>query len=181
MLVALLCMMQAMMYAIPRYTAGLEMTAEIAALMIWAEMLLTIPVLLFCAGPFFQGAWRDLRLRRIGMDTPVALGIAVTFGASALALHRGEDVYFDSVTMFIGCCWWPAGCRPRPASDLPAAWRTRSPVCRSWSTGSTPTGRYARCRGASSSQVTVSCCPQARPFRRTVSSLPVRPPSTNRS
>ena len=122
MLVALLCMMQAMMYAIPRYSAGIEMTAEIAALMIWAEMLLTIPVLLFCAGPFFQGAWRDMRLRRIGMDTPVALGIAVTFGASALALRRGEDVYFDSVTMFIALLlvarWLQTAARERSTRGL---------------------------------------------------------------
>ena len=101
MLVALLCMMQAMMYAVPRYTAGGAMSQDIARLLVWAELLLTIPVLVFCAGPFFQGAWRDLRRRRIGMDTPVALGIAVAFGASLLALGRGQDVYFDSVTMFI--------------------------------------------------------------------------------
>jgi Cu2+-exporting ATPase len=122
MLVALLCMMQAMMYAVPRYTAGDEMPGEIVRLLVWAEMLLTVPVLVFSAGPFFQGAWRDLRGRRIGMDTPVALGIAVAFGASLLALGRGQDVYFDSVTMFIALLlvarWLETSARERATRGL---------------------------------------------------------------
>ncbi|MGE0310162.1 MAG: heavy metal translocating P-type ATPase [Lautropia sp.] len=111
MLVALFCMMQVMMYAVPRYLAGDDMPADIHRLLLWGEAMLTVPVLLFAAGPFFASAWRDLRRRRIGMDTPVALGIAVTFGASLAAfLGVGSDaaagypayVYFDSVSMFVG-------------------------------------------------------------------------------
>ena len=61
MLVALLCMMQAMMYAVPRYIAGEEMPGEIVRLLVWAELLLTHTGADLRAGPFFQGAWRDLR------------------------------------------------------------------------------------------------------------------------
>ncbi|MDN4638545.1 hypothetical protein QCD73_18730, partial [Bacillus sp. PsM16] len=48
----------------------------------------------------------DLRHRRIGMDVPVALGILVAFVASTGAAFDpggifGEDVYFDSLTMFV--------------------------------------------------------------------------------
>jgi Cu2+-exporting ATPase len=95
--------MQVMMYAVPGYLAGDgEMTADIASLMRWASLALTLPVVLYSAWPFFAGAWRDLRAARLGMDVPVALGVAVAFGASAEATFRGGgEVYFDSVTMFV--------------------------------------------------------------------------------
>jgi len=72
----------------------------------WASWVLSLPVMLFSAGPFFSGAWRSLRQRRLGMDVPVALGIAVTFIASSGATfdpggHFGHEVYFDSLTMFV--------------------------------------------------------------------------------
>ncbi len=96
-------MMQVMMYAFPAYVAGEgEMTADIEQLMRWASLVLTLPVVTYSAAPFFQGAWRDLALRRLGMDVPVALGIAVAFGASVAATLAGSgEVYFDSVAMFV--------------------------------------------------------------------------------
>lgn len=95
--------MQVMMYAVPAYLAGDgEMSADIGALMRWAGFALTVPVVAYSAWPFFAGAWRDLRAARLGMDVPVALGIAAAFGASTLATFRGAgEVYFDSVTMFV--------------------------------------------------------------------------------
>jgi Cu2+-exporting ATPase len=95
--------MQVMMYAVPAYLAGEgEMTADISLLMRWASFALTLPVVLYSAWPFFAGAWRDLRNGRLGMDVPVALGVAVAFGASVAATLRGAgEVYFDSVTMFV--------------------------------------------------------------------------------
>ncbi|WP_245909384.1 heavy metal translocating P-type ATPase [Sphaerotilus hippei] len=104
--VAGFCMMQVMMYATPSYIAGPgQITADMAQLMRLASWVLSIPVLVFAAGPFFRGAWSALRERRIGMDVPVALGIAVTFVASSVATFdaRGvfaNEVYFDSMTMF---------------------------------------------------------------------------------
>src|SRR5690606_11573735 len=68
MMVGLLCMMQVMMLAVPRYLGGDEIPADIRRLMIIAEAMLAVPVLLFAAGPFFRGAWQSLRQRRIGMD-----------------------------------------------------------------------------------------------------------------
>src|SRR5690606_35314634 len=44
----------------------------------------------------------DVRLRRLGMDVPVALGVGSAFLASLWAtLTDGPEVYFDSVTMFV--------------------------------------------------------------------------------
>ncbi len=101
--VAAFGMMQVMMYALPVYVAAPgSMTTEIEQLMRWASLILTLPVVFYSAGPFFQTAWRDLRLRRMGMDLPVALGIGIAFGASVWStLTRQGDVYFDSVSMFV--------------------------------------------------------------------------------
>ncbi|MDR2638166.1 MAG: heavy metal translocating P-type ATPase [Zoogloeaceae bacterium] len=96
-------MMQVMMYAIPVYLAGEgEMSPDIESLIRWASLVLTLPVVLYSAAPFFRGAWRDLKFLRVGMDVPVALGVGTAFAASvwATVTHSGE-VYFDSVAMFV--------------------------------------------------------------------------------
>ncbi|MDP4299025.1 heavy metal translocating P-type ATPase [Leptothrix discophora] len=108
--VAAFCMMQVMMYATPAYVAEPgDISVDMVQLLRWASWVLSVPVVLFAAGPFFQGAWRALRERRIGMDVPVSLGIAVTFVASSAATFGGlqaasvfgREVYFDSLTMFV--------------------------------------------------------------------------------
>ncbi len=95
-------MMQVMMYAIPVYMANGDMTADIESMMRWASLLLTIPVVFYSSAPFFKNAWRDIKLKRVGMDVPVALGVGAAFIASCWAtlVHQG-DVYFDSVSMFV--------------------------------------------------------------------------------
>lgn len=118
-LVSGFCMMQVMMYAWPAYVAGPgsamgDLTGEQEQLLRWASWVLTLPVMLFCCGPFFSAAWRDLtsgfrqgRLGlRIGMDVPVALGMGITFVVSTLGTFEpqgifGREVYFDSLTMFV--------------------------------------------------------------------------------
>jgi Cu2+-exporting ATPase len=106
-LVAGFCMMQVMMYAVPAYVAQPgDITPDIASLLAWASWVLTLPVVLFSCRPFFSAAWRDLRLRRIGMDVPVALGVAIAFAASTAATFDptgplGGEVWYDSVTMFV--------------------------------------------------------------------------------
>ncbi|MCB1914064.1 MAG: cation-translocating P-type ATPase, partial [Rhodocyclaceae bacterium] len=68
-------MMQVMMYAIPVYVAAEgDMTADAEQLLRWASFILTVPVVFYSSAPFFRNAWRDLRLLRVGMDVPVALG-----------------------------------------------------------------------------------------------------------
>ncbi len=95
-------MMQVMMYAYPVYIANGDMTADIESMMRWASRLLTLPVVLYSSAPFFRNAWRDIKLRRVGMDVPVALGVGAAFAASVWATFvQAGEVYFDSVTMFI--------------------------------------------------------------------------------
>ena len=101
--IAGLGMMQVMMYAVPVYMAEAgTMSKDIEALMRVASLLLTTPVVFYSAWPFFQGAWRDLKLLRAGMDVPVALGVGAAYAASIYGTFTGsKDVYFDSVVMFV--------------------------------------------------------------------------------
>ncbi|MGE5117765.1 MAG: heavy metal translocating P-type ATPase [Betaproteobacteria bacterium] len=128
--VAGLCMMQVMMYATPAYVAAPgDIAPDLLRLLQWASWLLTLPVVLFAADGFFVGAWRSLRARRIGMDVPVVLGIAITFVASSAATFDpqgafGREVYFDSLTMFVffllGGRWLELRARHRTAAALEA-------------------------------------------------------------
>ena len=105
--VASFCAMQVMMFATPSYVSGPgELAPDMRQLLNWGSWLVSLPVMWFSAGPFFVGAWRGIRQRRIVMDVPVALGIAVTFIASTGATFDptgvfGHEVYFDSLTMFV--------------------------------------------------------------------------------
>ena len=107
MAVAGFCMMQVMMYAWPAYIARPgDLTAEMEQLLRWASWVLTLPMMLFSCGPFFSSALRDVAQRRVSMDLPVALGIAMTFVVSSVGTFDphgafGREVYFDSLTMFV--------------------------------------------------------------------------------
>ncbi|HSC22157.1 MAG TPA: heavy metal translocating P-type ATPase [Casimicrobiaceae bacterium] len=100
---ALLGMMQVMMFAVPAYVTTDGIDAPLRSLLDEASLAIALPVVLYSAWPFFAGAWRDVRrLRRPGMDVPIAIGILAAFAASAANTLRGAGpVYFDSVTMFV--------------------------------------------------------------------------------
>jgi Cu2+-exporting ATPase len=102
MAIAMLAMMQVMMLAVPTYITVDGVAPEHRLLLEWASLTFTLPALLYSALPFFRGAWRDLVLRRPGMDVPVVIGIVAASVASAWSTFRGDGaVYYDSVTMFI--------------------------------------------------------------------------------
>lgn len=105
--VAGFCMMQVMMITVPQYVAGPhDIPPDIWRLMNWACWVLSVPVMLFSCGPFFSGAWRAARQKRVSMDTPVAIGMAATFVVSTAVTFGGtarfgDATYFDSLTMFV--------------------------------------------------------------------------------
>lgn len=106
---AWLIMMQVMMLAFPAYLRGAPMAGadrsfldEAIIFMNWLSLVLTIPVVWYCAAPVWKNAFTRIRRARIGMDVPVALGIAAAFIPSVYAtvVQHGE-VYFESVSMFV--------------------------------------------------------------------------------
>ncbi len=94
--------MQVMTISVALYV-GLwsDTETELRRFFYWVSLLLTLPVLLYSAQPFFRSAWRDLRHFRMGMDVPVSLGIGAAFAASLWTTVTGDGVvYYDSVCMF---------------------------------------------------------------------------------
>jgi Cu2+-exporting ATPase len=106
-LVAGFCMMQVMMYAWPAYIAQPgDLSLEMETLLRWASWVISLPVVLFCCGPFFRSALQDIARRRVSMDLPVAIGMLITFLISTLGTFApsgpfGREVFFDSLTMFV--------------------------------------------------------------------------------
>jgi Cu2+-exporting ATPase len=100
--VAAFGMMAVMTYATSLYAGAMEgMTPDLEQLLRLVSLVVSTPVVLYAAQPFFAGAWRGLRARILGMDLPVALSIGLAYTWSAIATLRGTGiVYFDSAVMF---------------------------------------------------------------------------------
>ncbi len=72
-----------------------------AALFRWTSLLLATPVTIWCAAPFFTGAWRGLRHGILHMDLPVALGVAILYVHGLAQTLRQADSYLDSLSMLV--------------------------------------------------------------------------------
>ncbi len=101
--VAGLGMMQVMMYSLGFYLdANLEMSVSTATLLRWVSLLISTPVVLYSASPFYLSAWKSLANRSVNMDVPVTLAIFSAWIASFWSTVVGHgEVYFDSVSMFV--------------------------------------------------------------------------------
>ncbi|RMD70973.1 MAG: cadmium-translocating P-type ATPase [Gammaproteobacteria bacterium] len=68
----------------------------------YTALIACLALLIYPGWDIFHGALRDLRRGRLGMDVPIALGLSLAFGASALATFMQEgEVYFDAIAMFV--------------------------------------------------------------------------------
>ncbi len=175
--VAMLAMMQVMMFALPAYVSSEGVAPEQQRLLEWASFVLTLPALVYSAAPFFRGAWRDIAQARLGMDVPVALGIGAAFLASAWATFTGAGaVYYDSVTMFIALLllarYGELVARQKAGAAIEFVARQRPAIAerlRGWPGDTSPDdgrGRAARLPGTSCSSARArSCRPMARSSR----------------
>lgn len=63
----------------------------------WISALIALPAIAWSGRPFFESAWRALRVGRLNMDVPIALAVVL---ASAMSLAQtalgGEHAYFDA-------------------------------------------------------------------------------------
>lgn len=94
--------MQVMMLSFGMY-AGMAQGMEVDYMhfMRWAALILSTPVVLYSAAPFFKAAFRALNNRHLVMDVPVSLAIGAAYIASLWAtVFKTGEVYYDSVTMF---------------------------------------------------------------------------------
>lgn len=104
--IAGLAMMQVMMVSVALYAGGFYgMEDHFRQLLQLSSLVFCIPVVSYCALPFFTSALNCLGIggpaRGLNMDVPIALAIAIAFTASLVATLKGTgEVYFDSVVMF---------------------------------------------------------------------------------
>lgn len=103
LIVAAAAGMQVMMFAVALYAGdyfGIDNRMQHFLRLI--SLLVTVPIILYSARPFFASAWRGLRAGMPGMDLPVSVAIIAAFTASTYAtLARSGEIYFDSVAMFV--------------------------------------------------------------------------------
>jgi Cu2+-exporting ATPase len=95
-------MMQVMMIAFGLYFGAFsDMSGEHKVYLRWVSFLLTTPIIFYGAFPFYTGAIKAIKMKRLSMDVPVSIAIILAFSASAWAtVTQQGEVYFESVAMF---------------------------------------------------------------------------------
>lgn len=93
------CSGNVMLMAIPLYS-GLD--GELANSFRWLSLALFLPVLLYCAVPFYRSAAASIRSRTMSIDLPIVLAILLGTVASISHLISGsEHIYFDSLSALV--------------------------------------------------------------------------------
>jgi Cu+-exporting ATPase len=89
-----------MMVGLAHYVAGPQgLDPTVDAVLRVIEVGLSIPVLTFCASPWFRSAWGSLRRGVVNLDVPVAVGIFVLFTRSIVDILLGRsEGFLDSFT-----------------------------------------------------------------------------------
>ncbi len=97
-----------MLFSLPAYF-GLDSLSgpDFRSLVGWLSLALGIPVVAFSAADYFKASWLSFRHRRMTIDVPIAVGIAVIFLQSAVEVITGHgEGFFDSLaglTFFLLC------------------------------------------------------------------------------
>jgi Cu+-exporting ATPase len=94
--------------AMAPHMAGLSVAHETSGLLLWAQALLSAPVVLWLAADYYRRGWQGLRRGAPNMYTLIGLGVLVAFGYSVFALlapgafpapmrdaHGRVGVYFE--------------------------------------------------------------------------------------
>jgi Cu2+-exporting ATPase len=95
--------MQAMMFAGALYLdrSG-AMSTAMRDFFRWVTFLVATPVVFYAGWPFLAGCARELRHRRLGMDTLIATSTLLAYFASVTETVRGgPQVWYDAAVMFV--------------------------------------------------------------------------------
>jgi Cu+-exporting ATPase len=93
------CFANIMLMSFPEYL-GLEASEKsIQGAFRIFNLLLALPVVLYCAQPFYISGWKGLSGKFLNIDAPIALAIIVTFLRSIYEVLSGTGAgYFDSLS-----------------------------------------------------------------------------------
>jgi Cu2+-exporting ATPase len=103
LLVAGFLAMNVMWLAIALYLGALEgIEPEVRRALRWTVIVLSLPAVLWCAAPFWRGAWLGLRRLELTLDVPVVLGVATAFGANLVGtVAEAPELYVDSAAVIV--------------------------------------------------------------------------------
>ena len=88
-----------MLLSFPEYLGLADTEAGLLRAFQWFSLVLSLPVLLYSALPFYQSSFKSLRHRYLNIDAPIALAIGITFIRSVYEVVSGSGAgYFDSMT-----------------------------------------------------------------------------------
>jgi Cu2+-exporting ATPase len=96
--------MNTMMFSVPLWAGlfGQELGPATRTVMQWWCALVATPCVLFAGRPFFESAWRSLRVRHANMDVPISIGVLLTLAISfSETIQHGRDTYFDAAVSLL--------------------------------------------------------------------------------
>lgn len=100
--VAGFAMMNVMLLSVAIWSGATDATRD---LFHFISAAITLPVVAYSAQPFFQSAWKALKVGTLNMDVPISLAILLAAGMSLYeTVQGGEHAYFDaalSLTFFL--------------------------------------------------------------------------------
>jgi Cu+-exporting ATPase len=93
-------LMNVMMYNFPEYLPGGELLEPgFKKFFGWLSLILSIPVVVYCASDYFLSSVKSLRHKIISIDLPIALGILALFLQSAFDIVTAQGTgYLDSLS-----------------------------------------------------------------------------------
>lgn len=94
------CFANIMMMSLPDYLSGDKpLEKELGWLFTTISLVLSLPVLFYCATEFFSNAWKSLQAKIINIDMPIALAVLLTFVRSIYEIQSGMgNGYLDSMS-----------------------------------------------------------------------------------
>jgi Cu+-exporting ATPase len=100
--VAGFCAGNIMMFSFPEYFGLDSFSQSLGHFFVYANLILSLPVLLYSGSPYFESVYNSLKNRYLNIDFPVLLGIMVTWLRSVYeVLSQSGSGYFDSMSGLI--------------------------------------------------------------------------------
>jgi Cu+-exporting ATPase len=97
--VAGFCFGNIMLLSFPEYLGIKNVESSLRSSFQLLSLVLSLPVVLYSATPFYRSAWSGLRKKFLNIDAPIALAILITFGRSVTEiLTRQGSGYLDSLS-----------------------------------------------------------------------------------
>jgi Cu2+-exporting ATPase len=94
--------MNIMLLSVSVWSGAADMSQETRDFFHWLSALIALPAAAYAGQPFFQSAWRAIRIRQLNMDVPISLGVITALGMSLVeTASHAHHAYFDSATMLL--------------------------------------------------------------------------------